>query len=73
MAGEKKVAVVTGSSSGIGLETSLELSRNGFHTYATVRNLEEKFSNITEKVVRQQYLSLLLFSTICPWTVAIVF
>ena len=39
MAGEKEVAVVTGSSSGIGFETSLALSRNGFHTYATVRNL----------------------------------
>ena len=35
----KKVAVVTGSSSGIGLETSLMLSRAGFLTYATMRNL----------------------------------
>ena len=26
----KKVAVVTGASSGIGLETSLSLARNGF-------------------------------------------
>jgi NAD(P)-dependent dehydrogenase (short-subunit alcohol dehydrogenase family) len=33
-----KVAVVTGSSSGIGFETSLLLARNGFYTYATVRN-----------------------------------
>jgi len=28
----KKVAVVTGSSSGIGFETSLMLGRNGFKT-----------------------------------------
>jgi NAD(P)-dependent dehydrogenase (short-subunit alcohol dehydrogenase family) len=35
-----KVAVVTGSSSGIGFETSLVLARNNFHTYATMRNLE---------------------------------
>jgi NAD(P)-dependent dehydrogenase (short-subunit alcohol dehydrogenase family) len=35
-----KVAVVTGSSSGIGYETSLLLARNGFHTYATVRRLD---------------------------------
>jgi Short-chain dehydrogenases of various substrate specificities len=35
-----KVAVVTGSSSGIGLETSLVLARNNFHTYATMRNRE---------------------------------
>jgi NAD(P)-dependent dehydrogenase (short-subunit alcohol dehydrogenase family) len=33
------VAVVTGSSSGIGFETSLLLARNGFFTYATMRNL----------------------------------
>lgn len=30
--GEEKVAVVTGSSGGIGYETSLMLARNGFHT-----------------------------------------
>ena len=30
----EKVAVVTGSSSGIGLETNLLLARTGFHTYA---------------------------------------
>jgi NAD(P)-dependent dehydrogenase (short-subunit alcohol dehydrogenase family) len=45
----QKVAVVTGSSTGIGLETSLELAKNGFYTYATVRNLDDKSSNITEK------------------------
>ena len=33
------VAVVTGSSSGIGFETSLLLARNGFFTYATMRSL----------------------------------
>src|SRR4051812_42712204 len=38
---DQKVAVVTGSSSGIGYETSLLLARNGFHTYATMRNLEK--------------------------------
>src|SRR5256885_6776901 len=35
----QKVAVVTGSSSGIGYETSLTLARNGFLTYATMWNL----------------------------------
>jgi NAD(P)-dependent dehydrogenase (short-subunit alcohol dehydrogenase family) len=34
-----KVAVVTGSSSGIGREISLMLARKGFATYATMRNL----------------------------------
>ncbi|HMH11162.1 MAG TPA: SDR family oxidoreductase [Candidatus Nitrosopolaris rasttigaisensis] len=33
------VAVVTGSSSGIGFETSLLLARSGFYTYATMRNI----------------------------------
>src|SRR5712692_1792799 len=36
-----KVAVVTGSSSGIGYEISLMLARNGFLTYATMRNLNK--------------------------------
>src|SRR3954469_23102640 len=36
-----KVAVVTGSSSGIGYETALTLARNGFLTYATMRNLNK--------------------------------
>jgi NAD(P)-dependent dehydrogenase (short-subunit alcohol dehydrogenase family) len=35
---QQQVAVVTGSSSGIGFETSLLLARNGIHTYATMRN-----------------------------------
>ena len=43
----EKVAVVTGSSSGIRLETALLLARIGFHTYASMRNLE-KSKNITE-------------------------
>jgi NAD(P)-dependent dehydrogenase (short-subunit alcohol dehydrogenase family) len=34
----RKVVVVTGSSTGIGYETSLILARNGFRTYATMRN-----------------------------------
>jgi NAD(P)-dependent dehydrogenase (short-subunit alcohol dehydrogenase family) len=40
-----RVAVVTGSSSGIGFETSLMLARNGFQTYATMRD-PEKGENI---------------------------
>ena len=41
MSDANKVAVVTGSSSGIGYETSLALAREGFLTYATMRNLEK--------------------------------
>jgi NAD(P)-dependent dehydrogenase (short-subunit alcohol dehydrogenase family) len=38
---EEKVAVVTGTSTGIGYETSLSLARNGFITYATMRNVNK--------------------------------
>jgi NAD(P)-dependent dehydrogenase (short-subunit alcohol dehydrogenase family) len=34
----EEVAVVTGSSTGMGFKTSLMLARNGFHTYATMHN-----------------------------------
>ena len=36
-----QVAIVTGSSSGIGMDTAVTLARNGFLTYATVRNMEK--------------------------------
>ncbi len=38
---DQKIVVVTGSSSGIGFTTSLLLARNGFYTYATMRNLDK--------------------------------
>jgi NAD(P)-dependent dehydrogenase (short-subunit alcohol dehydrogenase family) len=38
---DQRIAVVTGSSSGIGYETSLLLARNHFTTYATMRNLNK--------------------------------
>jgi NAD(P)-dependent dehydrogenase (short-subunit alcohol dehydrogenase family) len=53
----KAVAVVTGSSSGIGLETSLTLARNGFHTYATMRKLDEGSRQITD-IVKNENLPL---------------
>ena len=37
----RKNAIVTGSSSGIGLETSLTLAENSFITYATMQNLDK--------------------------------
>jgi NAD(P)-dependent dehydrogenase (short-subunit alcohol dehydrogenase family) len=51
MSGNQKVSVVTGSSSGIGYETALILARNGFKTYATMRNTEKGVSlnSIAEK------------------------
>ena len=37
----KQVAIITGCSSGIGYETSILLAKNGFKTYATMRNVEK--------------------------------
>lgn len=47
----QKVSVVTGSSSGVGYETALILARNGFLTYATMRNTEkgESLNSISKK------------------------
>ena len=41
---DQKVAVITGSSSGIGLESALMLARNGYITYATMRSPEKDTS-----------------------------
>jgi len=37
----KKVALVTGSSSGIGFETCLALAKDGYHTFASMRDLKK--------------------------------
>jgi NAD(P)-dependent dehydrogenase (short-subunit alcohol dehydrogenase family) len=43
----KKVAIVTGSAAGIGYEIAIHLAKNGFRTYASMRNLQ-KANGITE-------------------------
>lgn len=48
------VAVVTGSSSGIGLATSLALARNGYLTCATMRNLAKRDS--IQSIAEKQHL-----------------
>lgn len=48
----QKVAIVTGSSSGIGYATSLLLARNGFYTYASARNID-KSSRLDYKISLQ--------------------
>lgn len=50
----QKVALVTGSSSGIGFETSLALAREGYHTYASMR--DTKKSKPLEEVAKKENL-----------------
>ena len=47
----EKVAVITGSSSGIGFETALALAREGYYTYATMRDVtkSDKIKEIGQK------------------------
>ena len=52
----EKVALVTGSSSGIGFETSLALARNGFHTFATMRDLSK--DEEIKQVIKKEDLSI---------------
>ena len=57
---KQNIALVTGSSTGIGFETSLLLARNGFYTYATMRDTR-KGDNI-EKIANNENLPLKVLS-----------
>ena len=52
----EKVAVVTGSSSGIGFETSLALAREGYFTFATMRDVKK--AGTLKKIVEDENLHL---------------
>ena len=52
----EKVAVVTGSSSGIGFETSLALAREGYFTYATMRDVKK--ADDIHKITNEENLPL---------------
>lgn len=56
MRSSQKVAVVTGSSRGVGQEASLIFARNGFTTYATMRNL--KNSSLLQSIRESENLDL---------------
>ena len=51
-----QVALITGCSSGIGYETALMLARNGFHTFATMRNTKKLDS--LEEIIKKERLDL---------------
>ena len=52
----EKVAVVTGSSSGIGFETSLALAREGYFTFATMRDVKK--ADVVKKIAEEENLPL---------------
>jgi len=52
----EKIAVVTGSSSGIGFETALALAREGYYTYATMR--DTKKGNPIKEAAKKENLNL---------------
>lgn len=50
----RRVALITGCSSGIGYETALMLARNGFRTFATMRNTKK--SDSLQEIIRNEGL-----------------
>jgi NAD(P)-dependent dehydrogenase (short-subunit alcohol dehydrogenase family) len=54
----QRIVVVTGSSSGIGFETSLLLAKSGFYTYATVHKLEGEGSRQIIDIAKKEKLPL---------------
>jgi len=52
---KKEVAIMTGSSSGIGHETALLLARNGFDAFATMRNMN-KSKEITDVAKKESLM-----------------
>jgi len=52
----EKVAVITGTSSGIGFETSLALAREGYFTYATMRDTAK--SNKIKEIAQKENLKI---------------
>jgi len=52
----EKVALVTGCSSGVGLETALALARDGYHTFASMRDVRK--AGELEQAVKKENLSI---------------
>ncbi len=56
---DKKVVIITGTSSGIGLETAILLAERGFRVYATMRDLSRRDKLDSEVARRNVHLNLL--------------
>jgi NAD(P)-dependent dehydrogenase (short-subunit alcohol dehydrogenase family) len=62
---EQRIAVVTGSSSGIGFETSILLAKSGFYTYATVHRLEGEGSHQLIDTAKKRKVAIGSYSIRC--------
>jgi NAD(P)-dependent dehydrogenase (short-subunit alcohol dehydrogenase family) len=51
-----KVAIVTGTSSGIGFETAIALAKQGYHTFATMRDITKAVE--LENIIKKENLSI---------------
>lgn len=58
MNSDKKVVVITGCSSGIGFYTALKFARNGFYTFASVRDMKSEGITKLKAAKEKEQLSL---------------
>jgi short-subunit dehydrogenase len=58
----KKVVLITGCSSGIGFKTALKFARNGYITYASMRNIQSEGAMQLQQIAQQENLSLHLIA-----------
>jgi short-subunit dehydrogenase len=59
---QQSIVVVTGSSTGIGFETSLFLARNGFYTYRNFSKIISTFSYLKGKrIISKKKINILFY------------
>lgn len=54
----KKIAIVTGANSGMGLATTIELAKQGFHVIMMCRNKEKGLRALTDAILQSQSSSI---------------
>ncbi|HLL61370.1 MAG TPA: SDR family oxidoreductase [Candidatus Nitrosocosmicus sp.] len=54
----KKIVLITGCASGFGFLTALKFARNGFETFASVRNIKSEGVKELEKISKEENLAL---------------